>query len=118
MSNKQHQTTSATAALAGGQAALTVVVFLTALPEAGVEVSESKLVFARLPDVVHGVGQLPLPDLGQLLPAGRGQRAVVGVLGGTLCVVAGQQEEEEEEREEEKSSSATLVGMDGETGWR
>lgn len=93
---------------------------LAALPEAGVEVSESKLVFARLPDVVHGVGQLPLPDLGQLLPAGWGQRAVVGVLGGTLCVVAGHQEEEreEEERVEERSSSATLVGVDGETGWR
>lgn len=67
---------------------LTVVVFLAALPEPGVEVSESKLVFARLPDVVHGVGQLPLPDLGQLFPPGRGQRAVVGVLGGTLCVAA------------------------------
>lgn len=88
ISNKRHQTASATAALASGQAVLTVVVFLAALPEPGVEVSESKLVFARLPDVVHGVGQLPLPDLGQLFPPGRGQRAVVGVLGRTLCVAA------------------------------
>lgn len=66
------------------EAALTVVVFLAAFPESRVEVAESKLVLSRLPDVVNGVGQLPLPDLGQLVPPGRGQRAVVGVLSGTL----------------------------------
>lgn len=63
---------------------LTVVVFLAAFPESRVEVPESKLVLSRLPDVVNGVGQLPLPDLGQLVPPGGGQRAVVGVLSGTL----------------------------------
>lgn len=57
---------------------------LAALPESRVEVPESELVLPRLPDVVNGVGQLPLPDLGQLVPPGGGQRAVVGVLGGTL----------------------------------
>lgn len=60
------------------------------------KISEGKLVFASLPDVVHCIGQLPLSDLGQLFPTGRGQCAVVGVLGGTLCMAAGQ----------EKSSSA------------
>ena len=65
---------------------LTIAVFLTALPEAGVEVSESKLVFPRLPDVVNCVGQLPLPDLGQLLPSGGRQCPVERVLSGTLCV--------------------------------
>lgn len=73
---------------------LTIAVFLTAFPETGVEVSESKLVFTRLPDVVNRVGQLPLPDLGQLVPPGRRQRAVVGVLSGTLCVT----QEDDDER--------------------
>ena len=63
----------------------TVVVLLAALPEARVEVSEGVLVLARLPDVVDGVGQLPLPDLGQLVSPQGGQSAVVGVLGGALC---------------------------------
>lgn len=58
--------------------------FLAAFPESRVEVPERKLVLSRLPDVVNGVGQLPLPDLGQLVPPGGGQRAVVGVLSGTL----------------------------------
>lgn len=62
--------------------------FLTAFPEASVEVSESKLVFARLPDVVHCVGQLPLSDLGQLLSPGWRQCAIEGVLSGTLCVTS------------------------------
>lgn len=65
---------------------LTIAVFLTAFPEACVEVSESKLVFPCLPDVVHCVGQLPLSDLGQFLSPGRGQCAVERVLSGTLCV--------------------------------
>lgn len=43
---------------------LTIIDFLTAFPEAGVEVSESVLVFPRLPDVVNSVGHLPLSDLG------------------------------------------------------
>lgn len=63
---------------------LTVVVLLAAFPEARVEVTESELVFPRLPDVVDGVGQLPLPDLGQLVPPGRRQGSVVGVLSGAL----------------------------------
>ena len=63
---------------------LTIAVFLTALPEACVEVSEGVLVLARFPDVVHSVGQLPLPDLGQLIPPCRGHGAVEGVLGGAL----------------------------------
>lgn len=63
---------------------LTVTVFLTAFPEASVEVSESKLVFPRLPYVVDSVGQLPLSDLSQLVSPGRRQCAVEGVLGGTL----------------------------------
>ena len=62
--------------------------FLTAFPEAGVEVSESKLVFPRLPDVVNRIGQLPLSDLGQLVPPGWRQCAVEGVLSGTLCGTA------------------------------
>lgn len=94
---------SATVTLSNGQLALTVVVFLAAFPEPSVEISEGKLVLARLPDVVHGIGQLPLSDLGQLLPPGRGQCAVVGVLGWTLCTAAGQEER----------SSAVLVGQ----GW-
>lgn len=65
---------------------LTITVFLTAFPEAGMKVSESKLVFPRFPDVVHCIGQLPLSDSGQLLPPGWRQRAVEGVLSGTLCV--------------------------------
>lgn len=92
ISNKLRKTTSATVTLSTGQAALTVVVFLTALPEPSVKISESKLVFARLPNVMHCIGQLPLSDLGQLFPPGRGQCAVVGVLGRTLCMAAGQQE--------------------------
>lgn len=72
---------------------LTVVVFLTAFPETRVEVSKSKLVFSRLPDVLDRVGQLPLSDLGQLVPPGWRQRAVEGVLGGTLC--AGGEDNEE-----------------------
>lgn len=67
---------------------LTIAVLLTAFPETSVEVSESELVFTRLPDVVNRVGQLPLPDLGQLVPPGWRQRAVVRVLSGTLCVTA------------------------------
>lgn len=59
--------------------------FLAAFPETRVEVPEGELVFTRLPDVVNGVGQLPLSDLGQLVPPGGGQRAVVGVLSGTFC---------------------------------
>lgn len=59
--------------------------FLTTLPEAGMEVSESELVLPRLPDVVHCVGHLPLPDPGQLVPPGRRHCAVEGVLSGTLC---------------------------------
>lgn len=58
--------------------------FLAAFPETRVEVPEGELVFARLPDVVNGVGQLPLSDLGQLVPPGGRQRAVVGVLSGTF----------------------------------
>lgn len=72
---------------------LTTIVFLTALPESGVEVSEGELVFSRLPDVVNGVGLLPLPDLGQLVPPGRRHGAVEGVLSGTLCVTAQQGED-------------------------
>lgn len=49
---------------------LTITVFFTAFPEARVEVSKSKLVFARLPYVVDSVGQLPLSDLSQLLSPG------------------------------------------------
>ncbi len=67
---------------------LTVTVFLTAFPETSVEVSKSKLVFSRLPDVVNRVGQLPLSDLGQLVSSGWRQRVVEGVLCGTLCVDA------------------------------
>lgn len=65
---------------------LTIIVFLTAFPETCVEVSKSKLVFTRFPDVVNRVGQLPLSDLGQLVSPGWRQRAVEGVLSGTLCV--------------------------------
>lgn len=75
---------------------LTVAVFLTAFPETGVEVSESKLVFSRLPDVVNSVGQLPLSDLGQLISPGWRQRAVVGILSGALCVTAQKGNSEEE----------------------
>lgn len=78
------KTTSATVPPLTGQAALTVVVFLAALPEPSVKISESKLVFARLPNVVHCIGQLPLSDLGQLFPPCWGQCTVVGVLGGAL----------------------------------
>lgn len=67
-----------------GSCGLTVAVLLAAFPEASVEVSKSKLVLARLPDVVDGVGQLPLLDLGQLFPSGRRQRPVERVLSGTL----------------------------------
>lgn len=67
---------------------LTITVFLTAFPETSVEVSKSKFVFSCLPDVVNRVGQLPLSDLGQLVPPGWRQCAVVGVLSGTLCVTA------------------------------
>lgn len=65
---------------------LTITVFLTTFPEAGVEVSKGKLVFPRLPDVVHCIGQLPLSDPGQLLPPGGRQCAVEGVLSWTLYV--------------------------------
>ena len=75
---------------------LTVAVFLTAFPETGVEVSESELVLSRLPDVVNGVGQLPLSDLGQLVSPGWRQRAVVGILSGALCVTAQQDDSEGE----------------------
>lgn len=67
---------------------LTIAVLLTAFPETSVEVSKSKLVFACLPDIVDRVGQLPLSDLGQLVPPGWGQCAVERVLSGTLCVRA------------------------------
>lgn len=63
---------------------------LAALPETSVEVSKSKLVFARLPDVVNRIGQLPLSDPGQLFSPGWGQCAVERVLSGTLCVAAEQ----------------------------
>ena len=75
--------------------------FLAAFPETSVEVSESKLVLSRLPDVLNCVGQLPLSDLGQLVPPGWRQRAVEGVLSGTLCVT-------EEEGDSVKSSLGTL----------
>lgn len=65
---------------------LTITVFLTTFPEAGVEVSEGKLVFPGLPNVVHCIGQLPLSDPGQLLSPGWRQCAVEGVLSWTLCV--------------------------------
>lgn len=65
---------------------LTVIVFLTAFPEASVEVSKSKLVLSSLPDVANCVCHLSLSDLGQLLLSGRRQRSVVGVLCWTLCV--------------------------------
>lgn len=70
--------------------------FLTAFPETGVEVSESKLVFSRLPDVVNSIGQLPLSDLGQLVSPGWRQRAVVGILSGALCVMAQKDDSKEE----------------------
>lgn len=60
---------------------------LTALPETGVEVSESKFVLSRLPDVVDCIGQLPLSDLCQLVSPGRRQGPVEGVLSGALCGV-------------------------------
>lgn len=91
-SNKCHKSISATVIVLTGQVALTVIVFLTALPESSVKVSESKLVFTRLPDIVHSIGQLPLSDLGQLFSPGRGQCSVVRVLGGTLCMAAGMKE--------------------------
>lgn len=80
---------------------LTIVVFLTAFPETSVEVSKSKLVLSRLPDVLNCVGQLPLSDLGQLFPPGWRQCAVEGVLSGTLCVTA-------QEEDSVKSSLGTL----------
>ena len=46
---------------------LTFVVFLTGEPEARVEVAQHVLVLPRLPDVLHSVGQLSLPQPGQLL---------------------------------------------------
>lgn len=64
---------------------LTIVLFLAAFPEAGVEISKGKLVLPRLPDVVNRIGQLPLPDLGQLLSSGWRKSAVERVLSGTLC---------------------------------
>lgn len=68
--------------------------FLTAFPETSVEVSKSKLVLSRLPDVVNRVGQLPLSDLGQLVPPGWRQCAVEGVLSGTLCMIAQEDDSE------------------------
>lgn len=66
----------------------TFVVFFTGEPEAGVEVSQHVLVLAGFPEVVDGVGQLPLPQQGQLLFLLRGQRRVgdrvFGVRGGSL----------------------------------
>lgn len=71
---------------------LTIIVFLTAFPETSVEVSKSKLVFTRFPDVVDRVGQLPLSDPGQLVSPGWRQRAVEGVLSGALCVKTSQKD--------------------------
>lgn len=81
---------------------LTLAVFLAAFPETSVEVSKSKLVLSGLPDVLNSVGQLPLSDLGQLVPPGRRQRAVEWVLGGTLCVTG-------QEDHNEKSILATFL---------
>ena len=61
-----------------------VDVLLAREPDARVKLPHQVLVLARFPDVVHSVGQLPLPDLGQLIPPCRGHGAVEGVLGGAL----------------------------------
>lgn len=74
---------------------LTIIVFLTTFPEACVEVSKGKLVFACLPDVVHCVGQLPLSNPGQLLSAGWRQCPVEGVLSWTLCVTTEEKKADE-----------------------
>lgn len=77
--------------------------FLTTFPEAGVEVSEGKLVFPGLPNVVHCIGQLSLSDPGQLLSPGWRQRAVEWVLSWTLCVTT------EEDNNERPSIAACLL---------
>lgn len=69
----------------------TFVVLLAGEPEARVEVAQHVLVLARLPDVLHGVGQLPPPYPGQLLLLLRGQRHVgpgsLWIRGGGLWAV-------------------------------
>lgn len=65
---------------------LTIILLFTAFPEACMEISEGKLVFPCLPDVVYSIGQLSLSDLVQLISSGWRQCPVERVLCGALCV--------------------------------